>query len=799
MLEVIEMIKQKLVIVGNGMAGVRCVEEILKHDPNMYSISIIGSESHGNYNRILLSTVLQGDTSFEDITINERDWYSEHGIELYIGETAIDIDKQRNILITDKNREVPYDKLILATGSNSFVLPIPGADKNGVIAFRTIEDCKKMIQTAKQYKKSVVIGGGLLGLEAARGLLNLGMDVSVVHLSNYLMDRQLDPTASKMLQKELEEQGINFLLEKQTEKIIGGDRVEGLRFNDGIEIETDLIVMAAGVRPNIQLAQASRIKTNRGIVVNDFMETSIPNIFAVGECAEHRGAVYGLVKPLYEQGKVLASHLCGIDSPGYYGSVLSTQLKISGVNVFSAGKFDGDESTNAITVNDERARVYKKIVFKENKLIGAVLYGDTKDGSRLLELIVKDKDIADFEKVVLLHSDKETQSSISSMVHSDMICTCNGVTKGTIIEVVQKEGLTTVDQVKKCTKASGSCGGCKPLVAELLAYIQSDDFDEVIEQKTMCSCTSLTEEEVVHQMQLKALSSAQQVMENLRWKNKDGCSTCLPALNYYLGMIYPEYESSQEIIFISEYMNATSEKDGTYSVVPQMYGGMTSGEQLRTIADVIDKYGIAKVAITSEQRIHLMGVKKEDLNGLWMDLNMRLNSTYGNTVNNVKTCIGEHICQCEKQLSLNLSVELDKKIEFLTTPYRVKIGVSACLHNGAGSTTKDIGVIGINRGWEIHVGGSSGRNARSGELLCVAETAEETIEIIAGVIQYYRETANFLERTWQWIDRIGLIHLREVLFEKELLSQLLKRLEIDTMHQRKRSKNLNGKNDTIVV
>lgn len=771
--------KQKLVLVGNGMAGVRCIEEILKNDSDTFEITIFGSEPHVNYNRILLSTVLQGSTSLENITINDRNWYEEHHIQLFTGETVIKIDKEKRVVKTDKHREVPYDKLILATGSVPFLLPLPGADKEGVIAFRTIEDCQKMIQASKEYKKAVVIGGGLLGLEAARGLLNLGMEVNVVHIAGYLMERQLDPMASKMLQKELENQGMNFLLEKETQEIIGDSRVEGLRFKDGTEVEADLVVMAVGVRPNVQLAKESGIDTNRAIVVNDYLETTTPNVYAVGECAEHRGKVYGLVKPLYEQGQVLAKRICGIDCKGYEGSVLSTQLKISGVDVFSVGQFAGDETTKAITIFDELDGVYKKAVFQDNKMVGAVLFGDTRDGTRLLDMIVKQKDVSDVEKVVLLQSSHGGGHSVASMVHSEIICNCNGVTKGAIIEAVQKEGLTTVEQIKKCTKASGSCGGCKPLVADLLSYIQSDEFDEVMEQTSMCSCTSLTEDEVVHEMQLRGLTSVQEVMDMLNWENKQGCSTCRPALNYYLGMIYPEYESKQETLFINERMNATVQNDGTYSVIPQMYGGMTTAEQLRKITDVAEKYGISNVAVTSEQRIHLMGVKKENLSGVWADLNMPLSSTYGNMVQNVKTCIGEHVCQCDKHPSLKLAVDLEKRAEFLTTPYRVKIGVSACMHNGAGSTTKDIGVIGADRGWEVYVGGSNGRNVRAGELLCVAGTNEEALEIIGGFIQYYRETANYLERTWQWLERIGLIHVREVLFDQELRQQLLERLDED--------------------
>ncbi|MFP5109942.1 nitrite reductase large subunit NirB [Neobacillus sp. C211] len=777
--------KQKLVLIGNGMAGVRSIEEILKHSPHSFEITIFGSEPHPNYNRIQLSAVLQGGTSFKDITINDRDWYNQQNIKLFTGETVIKIDTEEQLVKTDKNQEVPYDRLIIATGSVPFQLPLPGVDKEGVITFRTMEDCQKMIETAKHYKKAVVIGGGVLGLEAAKGLLNLDMEVTVVHNCLNLMERQLDETAAKLLQTELEKQGFHFLFEKETKEILGSKRVEGVSFKDGTEAEADLVVMAVGVRPNIQLAKESGIETNRAILVNDYMETNIPNIYAVGECVEHRGIVYGLVKPLYDQGKILAKRICGLESKGYEGTILSTQLKISGVDVFSVGQFASDESLKSIEIYDELDGTYKKLVFEDSKIVGAVLFGDTRDRTRLLDMITKKQDVADVEKVTLFQSSSGGGDSIASMAHSEMICNCNGVPKGAIIEAVLKNDLTTVEQVKKCTKASSSCGGCKPLVSDLLSYIQSDEFDEVIEQKSMCPCTSLTEDEVVYEMQLQSCTTVQEVMDVLDWGNKEGCSTCRPALAYYLGMIYPEYESRQESLFVSEQMNAIVQHDGTYTVVPQMYGGKTTAEQLRTIADVAEKYNISNVAVTSEQRIHLMGVKKEDLADVWADLNMDVSSTHGNMVQNIKTSIGEHICQCDKQSSIQLAVSLEKKLEFLTTPYRVKMGISACMHNGAGSTTKDIGVIGTSLGWEIYVGGSSGRNVRAGELLCLESLNHDVIEIICAFIQYYRETANFLERTWQWIERVGLVHVREILFDLEHRQQLLLRLEKDRFLRKK--------------
>jgi nitrite reductase (NADH) large subunit len=770
--------KKRLVLVGNGMAGVRCIEEVLKLDPLGFEITIFGSEPHVNYNRILLSSILQGGTSFGDITLHDREWYERHHINLYTGETVIEIDKHLQVVKTDQHRIVSYDQLIIATGSVPFSLPIPGADKQGVVTFRTIEDCQRMLESSKKNKKAVVIGGGVLGLEAAKGLLNLGMTVYVVHIGSYLMERQLDETAARMLQKELEGQGMKFLLEKETKEIVGDIGVKGLRFKDGTEVEADLVVMAAGVRPNVQLAKKTGIETNRAILVNDYMETSVPNIYALGECVEHRGIIYGLVQPLYEQGKALAKRICGIEGQGYEGSVLSTQLKISGIDLFSVGAIhDKDSSNQSIKIFDEVERVYKKVVFQDHKMIGAVLFGDTNERTKLLEMILKHQDVSELERVSLFPRAKDDGFSTASIPSSKIICNCNSVTKGTILEAIQREGLTTIEEIKKCTKASSSCGGCKPLLSDLLSYIQNNEVEKIaVEKSCLCSCTTLNDDEVVQEMQRLGLSTIQEVMEVLDWKNSKGCSICRSAINYYLGMINPEYESKQQALFINEKMNAVIQSNGTYTLIPQMYGGITNPKQLRKIVQVAEKYHINDVAITSDQRIHLLGVKKEQLSVIWAELNMPLSSPQANGVQNIKTCIGEHICSCDKKPSIELAVSLEKQFEFLTTPYRVKMGISSCLHNGAGSTTKDVGVIGVDRGWEIYIGGSSGRHVRAGELLCVATTSEEAMELIIGFVQYYRKTANYLERTWEWVERVGLVHVREVLFDDELRQQLLEHL-----------------------
>ncbi|AFI26879.1 nitrite reductase [Bacillus sp. A053] len=771
--------KKQLVLVGNGMAGVRAIEEILSVAKDEFQITIFGAEPHPNYNRILLSKVLQGDTDIKDITLNDWDWYEENNIQLYTNETVIKVDTENKTVITDSDRIQPYDELILATGSVPFILPIPGADKKGVTAFRDIKDTDTMLAASKQYKKAAVIGGGLLGLEAARGLLNLGMEVSVIHLAPFLMERQLDATAGRLLQNELEKQGMTFLLEKQTEEIVGDDRVEGLRFKDGTSIEADLVVMAVGIRPNTTLGAESGIPVNRGIIVNDYMQTEIPHIYAVGECAEHRGIAYGLVAPLYEQAKVLAKHICGIDTKPYEGSVLSTQLKVSGVEVFSAGDFNESEEKKAIKVFDEQDGIYKKIVLRGNQIVGAVLFGDSSEGNRLFSMIQKEADISETSKISILQPlDQEAGTSITAAMSDDeIICGCNGVSKGAIIQAIQEKGCSSTDEIKACTGASRSCGGCKPLVEEILQHTLGSDFDASAQKEAICSCTTLSRDEVVEEIKAKGLSHTREVMNVLGWKTPEGCSKCRPALNYYLGMINPtKYEDERTSRFVNERMHANIQKDGTYSVVPRMYGGVTNSTDLRKIADVVDKYEIPLVKMTGGQRIDLIGVKKEDLPKVWEDLDMPSGYAYGKTLRTVKTCVGEQFCRFGTQDSMALGIALEKKFEGLHTPHKVKMAVSACPRNCAESGIKDLGVVGIDGGWELYVGGNGGTHLRAGDLLMKVKTNEEVLEYAGAYLQYYRETANYLERTSAWLERVGLSHVQSVLNDPKKRQELNDRM-----------------------
>ncbi|SDX25325.1 nitrite reductase large subunit NirB [Paenibacillus sp. CF384] len=767
--------RKKLVMIGNGMAGVSFVEQLLKLNPHRYDISIIGAEPHPNYNRIMLSSVLAGDASMKDIILNDWDWYRDNDIALHTGQQATAVDTGAQTVTTDQGLTLAYDELVFATGSLPFMLPIPGADKEGVIAFRDIKDCETMIDTAKTYRKAVVIGGGLLGIEAARGLVNLGMEVSVVHIFGYLMERQLDTTASRLLQVELERQGMKFLLEKQSDFIMGEERVTGLAFKDGTHVEADLIVMAVGIKPNVQLAKSAGVEVNRGIVVGDYLQGSIANIHAVGECAEHRGVVYGLVAPLYEQGAVLAKKLAGVESDGYQGSVLSTKLKVSGVNVFSAGRFADEPGTKALRVQDDLDGIYKKVVFENGKVVGAVLFGDTSDSSRLFSVIRSGKDVTGSEKEVLFGPSGgggggkpvSTADLVTAMSGDEIVCGCNGVTKDTLVEAITEKGCVSVGELKACTKASGGCGGCKPLVEAILTTTLGADQVATVKEG-ICGCTTLSRDDVVNAIQQMHLTTTKEVMHVLEWNNPEGCSKCRPALNYYLGMAFPdEHEDELESRFVNERNHANIQKDGTFSVVPRIYGGVTTPEDLKKIATVAEKYQVPLVKITGGQRIDLLGVKKEDLPGMWKDLDMPSGYAYGKALRTVKTCVGNTFCRFGTQDAIQMGVDLEKKFERLNTPHKVKLAVSGCPRNCAEATIKDLGVVAIDGGWEIYVAGNGGTRVRAADLLTKVKTEAEVLAWTGAYLQYYRETANYMERTSEWSLRIGLDTIKAALEKPE--------------------------------
>lgn len=772
------MMKRKLVMIGNGMAGVRCMEEILKRNREAFDITIVGDEPYPNYNRIMLSHVLQGKTEIKDININDWKWYEDNDITLFTGEKVTEIDPEEKEIKTDKGSVISYDELIIATGSSAFILPVNGNELEGVIGFRTIQDTEFMIETADRYQKAVVIGGGLLGLEAARGLMDRGMEVEVVHLMPSLMEQQLDAPAAKMLKKDLEAQGMKFLMEKQTTEIYGNERVEGIKFSDGTSVECDLVVMAVGIRPNIQLAKHAGLDVNRGIIVDDHMQTSIPSIYAVGECAEHNGITYGLVAPLYEQGTALAEYLTGTKTTGYQGSILSTQLKVAGCDLFSGGKIAEDDETDAIIVHDQFAGVYKKVLVANNKVVGVVLYGDASDGTRLFTMLKKETDISEFTSAAVLQKAGEdaVDEMIADMSADETVCGCNGVTKGTIVQAILEQDLKSFEEVKTCTKAGASCGKCRGVVEGILSHTLGDNFDPTAEKTGMCACTPLTRDEVVAEIKEKGLQSPKEVRNVLKFTNEEGCPACRPALNYYMRMVWPEeYEDDKASRFVNERMDGNIQNNGTFSVVPRMYGGTTTGDELIRLGEVANKYDVPLVKITGASRVGLYGVKKEDVPHVWEDLGMRSGYAYSKSLRNVKSCVGSRFCRFGTQDSLGLGIRLEKEIEMVDTPHKMKMGVSGCPRNCAEVLTKDFGVVCVENGYQLYFGGNGGTEVRECDSFITVKTEDEVITMAKAYTQYYRETGIYNERTAPWVERIGSENIKLVLLNEKRNAELVER------------------------
>ncbi|HZO56414.1 MAG TPA: nitrite reductase large subunit NirB [Bryobacteraceae bacterium] len=768
---------KQLVVIGNGMAGVACVEQILKfrHD---FQITIFGDETHVNYNRILLSSVLAGEKTADDIVLNDIDWYQANGIRARLGVRVENIDPSRCVVVDAEGAETSYDRLILATGSSAFIPPINGVDKKNVHVFRTLDDTRALLEKSRPGCKAVVLGGGLLGLEAARGLQVQGCDVTVVHLMETLMERQLDSLGGSYLRRKMETLGVRVMLGKQTQAFLGNGKVEGLQFSCGEQVEADLVIVAAGIRPNAELGRKAGVEVRRGIVVNDYMETSDPHILAVGECTEHNGQVFGLVAPLLEQGKVLAATVTGNRGPVFTGASPAAKLKIMGVDVFSAGSIeDREPSVECIRYEDPSLGIYKKLLIKDNRLHGVILVGDASDDHRYIEWLRANTDLTPHRRHLLFPPPAEDAGlDVAQMPDNETICGCMGVTKGDIIAAIHTYGVNTMGQLKDRTRASTGCGSCGNLCSRLLKAV-APDFEED-KQKVLCSCVPFTQERLRDMVRSQKLRSAQDVLDI--YGNGKGCEICKPALSYIVDMVWcGDHEEDRSARFINDRVHANIQKDGTFSVVPRMRGGVTTPAELRKIADVAEKYNVPMVKVTGSQRIDLLGVKKADLPAIWDELGMPSGQAYTKGVRMVKTCVGSQFCRFGTQDSITAGIDLERRLENLYTPHKFKMGVVGCPRNCAEATVKDLGMVGQEGNWQIVFGGAAGKGVRKADLLVTVETTEEALTACEIVFQYYRENGNYLERTYDFVERLGIEKVRKetVYAPPEVRQALLDRLK----------------------
>jgi nitrite reductase (NADH) large subunit len=763
-------------MVGNGMAGLACLDAILQREPS-WRASVFGDEPQLGYNRILLSTLIAGECEAEDLITHDAAWYAERGVALNAGVRVVAIDRARRCVRDDSGRETAYDRLLLATGSEAFVPPIAGATRPGVHVFRTLDDTAAILTEAKRARRAVVIGGGLLGLEAARGLAKRRVDTTVVHLMPWLMEQQLDAAAGALLRDAIQRLGVRVLLERKTLRLEGVSEQEGARvarvvLEGGETLDADLVVVAAGIRPRSELARGAGLEVKRGVVVDDFLRTSDAEIFAVGECAEHRGKCYGLVAPLYEQGTALACAINGDFSRPYLGSLVYAKLKVAGVNLLSVGRFTPSpeaESSEALRVEDTGAGLYRKVLIEDGRAVGAILMGQVDDGPRLVGLVARGVAIADEteRRALLLGSlaagaasaslAADELAAVASLAADANVCGCMGVAKGTIVAAIEA-GANTLAEIKRTTRASTSCGSCAGTCQALLRLV-TGEAGAAAGPKLLCACVPHPKEELRRGLRNQNLRSVSEALAV--YGDGAGCASCRPALSFLLDEVWQGRHTEERASrFVNDRVHANIQRDGTFSVVPRMRGGITSPAELRRIADVAEKYEVPMLKVTGGQRLDLLGVRKQDLPAIWSELGMPSGHAYAKAVRTVKTCVGSEFCRFGVGDSTALGVKLEQTTERLYTPHKVKMGVTGCPRNCAEVTVKDIGIMAIQGGWEVLVGGAAGMRVRKADLLVRVESDVEALEGAHLFLQYYRENAEYLERTYDFVERFGIARVR---------------------------------------
>ncbi|MCG6902615.1 MAG: nitrite reductase large subunit NirB [Rhodobacter sp.] len=784
--------KQRLVIIGAGMASGRVLEHLFDAAPDAYEVTLFNAEARGNYNRIMLSPVLSGEKTYAEIVTHDDDWYAAHNVTCRFGEHVVGIDRETKV-VEGQNGHVPYDKLIIATGSAPFIIPVPGKDLPGVITYRDLDDTNTMIEASGKGGNAVVIGGGLLGLEAAAGLAQRGMTVTVLHLMGHLMERQLDEAAGYLLRKDLEKRGITVMTRASTKAILGKDHTEAVLLESGETLPADLVVMAVGIRPETRLANDAGIDVARGIEVNAQMQTSDPDILAVGECVEFDGQLFGLVAPLYDQAKIVAATLLD-EAAAFVPKELSTKLKVTGCDLFSAGDFAEAEGREDIVFRDPARGVYRRLVLQDDCLVGAVMYGDTADSNWFFGLIRDKSEVEEMRETLIFGpayqggTPLDPLAAVAALPRDAEICGCNGICKGTIQDAIAG-GANDLGAVRAVTKASGSCGTCTGLVEQVLTVTLGDDF-VIPAAQGICGCTDLSHEDVRRIIKSQGLKSMDAVWQECAWKTRDGCHICRPALNYYLLADWPlDYRDDPQSRFINERKHANIQKDGTFSVVPRMWGGITTPGELRAIADAAEKFHVPTVKVTGGQRIDLLGVKGEDLPAIWADLNaagMVSGHAYSKGLRTVKTCVGTDHCRFGTQDSTGLGIKLEKTLWGSWTPHKLKLGVSGCPRNCAEATCKDIGVVCVDSGYQISIGGAAGMDVRQTELLCQVPSEQEAIDVIKAMTQLYRENAKYLDRIYKWMAKVGLDWIKRRVFEDTTSrAALVERFELSQSIYRK--------------
>lgn len=768
--------RKTIVVIGNGMVGQRFCEKLVEFDTaKQYRIVTFCEEPRAAYDRVGLTSFF-AHRDAEKLMLARMEWYQQNEVELHVGDRASRIDRAARVVHSDKGVAIAYDAVILATGSYPFVPPVPGIDQQGVFVYRTIEDLERIIDYGNRVKRAAVIGGGLLGLEAAKAAYDLGLQTHVVEFAGRLMPRQIDDAGSRILVEKIESLGVQVHLNKVTEEVLGNGRVEGLRFRDGEQLDVEMLIVSAGIRPRDELARDAELEVGPrgGVMVNDHLQTSDPDIYAIGEVALHGGMIYGLVAPGYEMAETVAANLCG-EERRFEGTDLSTKLKLMGVDVASFGDYEADaETAPALTFEDPFEGVYKKLLFSRDgtKLRGGILIGDASEYGRLM-MLAKTGGNLPCSPGELMHGGRGTTavSGFSSLPDSAPVCSCHNVLKSQICEAIRDGELTTVGQIKSCTKAGTGCGGCLPLITDLLQEELQAAGRSI--RTRLCEHFDYSRTELFAIIRTKKLKTFDDIIA--QYGRGSGCEICKPTVASILASLWnehilkPEHQTLQDS---NDRFLANTQRGGLYSVVPRVPGGEITPERLITLGRVAKKYGLY-TKITGAQRIDLFGAKVQQLPDIWEELiaaGFESGHAYGKAVRTVKSCVGTTWCRYGVQDSVGFAIRLENRYKGIRAPHKIKMAVSGCIRECAEAQSKDVGLVATENGYNLYVCGNGGAKPRHADLL-IADIDEETaIRYIDRFLMYYITTADKLNRTSVWCGKLegGIDHVRDVVLHDKL-------------------------------
>lgn len=766
--------KQNVVVIGNGMVGLRFCEKLVEFDTQKrFRIITFCEEARAAYDRVGLTSFF-AHRDAEKLMLARMDWYRDNGVEIHLGDRANLINRDDRIVTSDKGVEIEYDSIVLATGSYPFVPPIPGVDKSGVFVYRTIEDLERIISYGKKARRAAVIGGGLLGLEAAKAAFDLDLETHVVEFAPRLMPRQIDDAGSKILVDQIESLGVSVHLNKATKEIHGNGHVERIEFNDGESLDVDMIIVSTGIRPRDELARECGIEVGErgGVVVNDRLQTSDTDIYAVGEVALHGGMIYGLVAPGYEMAEIVAKNLCDGDEH-FHGTDLSTKLKLMGVEVANFGDHEAEESL-PLTWEDPFAGIYKKLVFNREgkKLVGGILIGDASEFGPLSIMARTGQDLPCAPGELIIGSSAGAGiGGVEDMPAEAQICSCNNVTKGQICAAIEEESLESAADVKRCTRAGAGCGGCMPLVTDLFNAEMKSAGREV--NNHLCEHFPFSRTELFAIVKARQLQTFSEVLYECGSGN--GCEVCKPAVTSILAGLWNEYilkPEHQTLQDSNDRFLGNTQRNGTYSVIPRVPGGEITPKQLIVLGEVAKRYDLY-TKITGGQRVDLFGAQVQDLPAIWEELiaaGFESGHAYGKALRTVKSCVGTTWCRYGVQDAVGFAIRLEHRYKGIRAPHKVKMAVSGCTRECAEAQGKDVGLIATENGYNIYVCGNGGTNPRHAELLVADVDEDAAITIIDRFFVYYIMSAEKLMRTSVWCEKLegGIDHIRDVVVNDKL-------------------------------